>query len=409
MMLIFHLPVGLTDIWMIAIASLRGTNRLFVDHRDELLHSTGCIREAIAFYFRRPRDGSRRERNSRHSVIVTASISNGCRASLEAAGQPMQSQSGIGAQKTAFMFSGQGSQRPQMGRQLLEANETFRKHLLDLDQMVADYVGSSLVATFQADVPDLPARFLTDLQVTHPAIFIIECAVARTMMDYDVVPDIVVATSMGIFAALAIAGHMDVETALQAVIRQARTIEEHCPTGAMIALIDTSDDVVDAITRRIDCEVAAKNFRSNSVLGVRSDNRAALLQYLSDRDLLFEELPVRYAFHTRWIDDAASPYGQFLEHLAIRPSTVKVAQGNASPASCTLRPGDLWTAVRQTVHFEQCILNLGDSGIGRFIDVGPSGNLAAYTRRILQSSGCSPVVVPVLTPFGERLPAFCRG
>jgi acyl transferase domain-containing protein len=91
-------------------------------------------------------------------------------------------------QQTVFMFSGQGSPYYPMGRELFEGGATFRRWMLDLDALVRERIGQSVLSTLYD-----PARGKTDsferLLLTHPAIFMIEVALAQALIARKVVPD----------------------------------------------------------------------------------------------------------------------------------------------------------------------------------------------------------------------------
>jgi acyl transferase domain-containing protein len=136
---------------------------------------------------------------------------------------------------TVFMFSGQGSHYFQMGRALFEQNGVFRASMLRLDGMVRELSGSSVVETVYCENHSKGELFDRILS-THPAIFMVEYSLAQSLTHAGIVPDVTLGASLGSFAAAAVAGIIDVEDALMAVIRQATTIEVRCEPGGMIAI-----------------------------------------------------------------------------------------------------------------------------------------------------------------------------
>jgi acyl transferase domain-containing protein len=122
------------------------------------------------------------------------------------------------------MFSGQGSQYFQMGKGLYDANTTFRGWMNRLDELARQCSGRSVVEALYAETNRKGDPFERTL-LTHPAIFMVEVSLAQCLMDGGLEPDLVLGASLGSFAAAVIAGAMDVEDALRAVVRQAIVFE----------------------------------------------------------------------------------------------------------------------------------------------------------------------------------------
>src|SRR5436309_1981687 len=122
------------------------------------------------------------------------------------------------------MFSGQGSQYFQMGKELFKTNDTFRNWMVRLDPIAKELTGYSVIETVYSDGSRKGDSFDRTL-LTHPAIFMVEYALAQALMHAGVLPDMVLGVSMGSFAAATVAGFIEVEDALASVVHQAIAIE----------------------------------------------------------------------------------------------------------------------------------------------------------------------------------------
>src|SRR5262245_6689513 len=118
---------------------------------------------------------------------------------------------------TVFMFPGQGSQYYQMGADLFARHAGFKAHILRLDAVAKDLLGRSIVEL----VLD-PGRKKADMfdLYSSPAIFVMEYALARCLIEAGVMPDYLLSSSMGAYAAAAIAGATTPEAALRALAAQ---------------------------------------------------------------------------------------------------------------------------------------------------------------------------------------------
>jgi acyl transferase domain-containing protein len=301
-----------------------------------------------------------------------------------------------------FMFSGQGSHYYQMGRELFKQEPTFRKLLLDLDAIVRDMVGLSVVRSLYDDTRakyDLFERVL----LTNPAIFMVEFAMAQTLIERNITPDYALGVSMGSFAAAVIAGCIGPEEALTAVIKQADTIEKHCRRGGMIAILSDPRVYQDQALSS-NCDIAAINFSSHFVVAARQDRLDIIESYLRDNHITFQRLPVSYAFHSRWIDEARDPFQAFLRRLSYKPARIPLVCC-AGAAILTAIPDDyFWTTAREPIRFRDTIVNLESRGTYRYIDVGPSGSLATSVKYAVAPTSASEAL-STLNPYGHEINA----
>jgi len=135
-----------------------------------------------------------------------------------------------------FMFSGQGAQYFQMGRVLFEKNHVFRDSMLDLDGVARRLLGESIVGALYETSKGISEIF-DQIRLTHPAIFMVEYAMARALISAGVMPGCLLGVSLGTFAASVVAGCLEPESALEMVIEHASAIEAECPRGIMIAVL----------------------------------------------------------------------------------------------------------------------------------------------------------------------------
>jgi acyl transferase domain-containing protein len=300
------------------------------------------------------------------------------------------------AAKTVFMFSGQGSQYFQMGKQLFDTNSVFRDEMLRLDEMARRICGRRVVDAIYASAK---SEVFDRTLLTHPAIFMVEHSLAKCLVHEGVKPDLVLGASLGSFAAATVAGCMDVEHAMAAVIEQALAFEAACPPGAMVAVMaDPSLHHESFLHER--SELAGVNFHSHFAVSAPAAELGAIEAVLKQRGLMHQRLAVSYAFHSRWIDAARERFSSFMRTVPVSRASVPIVCCERAGTLTGLPDDFFWRVVRHPIRFRDAIAHLERQGPHRYIDVGPSGTLATFVKYGLPKESPS-TAHPVLTPYGQ--------
>ena len=300
------------------------------------------------------------------------------------------------ASKTVFMFSGQGSQYFQMGSELFKRNDTFHDWMVRLDPIARELTGYSVIGTLYSDASRRGEPFYRTL-LTHPAIFMVEYALAQALMHAGVLPDMVLGVSMGSFAAATVAGFIEVEDALASVVHQAIAIEE-CERGGMIAVLaDPALFAEEFLSSR--SELAAVNFSSHFVISARWNDLEEIEAALKERNVGYQRLPVSSAFHSRWIDKAKAPFESFMRSIRCRQGSLSLGCCDQAAVLYGLSADYFWNVVRRPIRFPETIARLEQLSSHRYIDIGPAGTLATFLRYGIPANTKS-TVHAILTPYG---------
>jgi bacillaene synthase trans-acting acyltransferase len=301
---------------------------------------------------------------------------------------------------TVFLFSGQGSQYFRMGSELLASDAVFRGWMHDMDAIVRNTIGESVIDALYS--PDRDKADLFDrLRLTHPAIFMVEYALAQALIAAGLRPDRVVGVSMGSFAAAAVAERITVQSALRATIEQAVVLESRCENGGMLAIMADPRLFEEPFIEN-HCELAAVNFDGHFTISAPCDPLEAIEAELKRRSVACFRLPVRIAFHSRWMDGAAAWIDQGMPRIAT-PSAVgpQLVCSERAEAVGAMPPDDFfWRVVRRRIRFRETIAWLESCGPHRYVDAGPAGTLATFLKYGLPRASQSSVHA-ILTPFGR--------
>ena len=135
-----------------------------------------------------------------------------------------------------FIFSGQGTQYFQMGMELYDSNDIYRKQMDDLNQIAYKLLNVSIIDIIRSKKKSMPFQ---QLIYKHPAKFMTEVALAKTLITYGIYPDYVFGSSLGEFAAMALSGIIDIEDCLRSIIQQAQILDASCSKGGMILVAES--------------------------------------------------------------------------------------------------------------------------------------------------------------------------
>nr|WP_284498369.1 acyltransferase domain-containing protein [Legionella maioricensis] len=297
------------------------------------------------------------------------------------------------------MYSGQGSHYYHMGKELFEKNRLFREGMLSADRVYQRLAKESLLDYLYSDKTSKGMPF-TQTTYSHPAIFLLECGLTHLLRELDIVPDMVLGTSLGEFAAAVTAGCLDFETALNMVLNQASVLE-HCDSGNMIAILADHSLYHTQPYLYNQSELASVNFSSHFVISCSSQNLSSIEAELKSRQLIYQVLPIAQAFHSSYIDKAEIQFKERIQHIHLAQPKIPLLSCVYGKEVATLQPEHFWLAAREMIRFQETINYLENKLTAPvYVDVGPSGTLATfvkYNRSPLSKSKS----VELLTPYGR--------
>jgi acyl transferase domain-containing protein len=305
-----------------------------------------------------------------------------------------------GRKPVIFMFSGQGSHYYHMGESLLNNDPVFRHTLLELDEIAKQHLGESVVEKIYDPKRDRMDAFENTLY-SHPGIFMVEYALAQVLMSRKVLPDLVLYTSMGAFAAAAIAGALTAEEALKAVIKQAELLIRHCETGKMLAIIDDPAIYNRHSEIHDNCFMAGVNFDRHFVVAADLAGLKAVEQFLA-RDITYQRLAVSIPFHAPLIDPSKLHFLNYMQQQNILPARIPMICCMNASITTQLPSFYFWQVIREPIQFMDTIAALESKGSYQYIDVGPSSTLATFLKYNLKPNSKS-TVQAIMSPYGQEL------
>ncbi|MGK4003924.1 SDR family NAD(P)-dependent oxidoreductase [Sorangium sp. So ce1036] len=289
-----------------------------------------------------------------------------------------------GARPVAFLFPGQGTQRPNMGRDLYETEPVFRAEVDACAALLQRHLGADLRALLfpaPADVEDA-ARRLDRTSMTQPALFVVEYALARLWMAWGVTPDAMLGHSVGEYVAACLAGCLSLEDALALVAARGRLMEA-TPEGAMLAVFASESEVAGWSGDEV--ALAAVNGPRQCVLAGTVAAIQRVEQELANRGIEARRLRTARAFHSHLMDGALAAFREAVGRVTLRAPRipwVSNVTGTWITAAEAQEPGYWVRHLRSAVRFADGVKALREQGERIFLEVGPGQTLTALSRQL---------------------------
>ncbi|MBQ3659173.1 MAG: ACP S-malonyltransferase [Bacteroidales bacterium] len=283
----------------------------------------------------------------------------------------------------AYVFPGQGSQFPGMGKELYQSN----KHAKALFKRANQILGFDITKVmFSGSAEDLKAT-----AVTQPAVFLHSVITATCMEGFN--PEMTAGHSLGEFSALVAAGALEFEPALRLVAIRAEAMQQACDAnpGTMAAILGLDFQTIEDICEKTEGVVVPANYNSPGQLVISGEMEAvqraceAMKEAGAKRALV---LPVGGAFHSPLMEPAAKRLAEAIGRTYFHEPFCPVYQNvDAQP---TIDPEkireNLLKQLTSPVRWAQTVQNMIADGATSFTEVGPGTVLAGLIKKTAPES-----------------------
>jgi acyl transferase domain-containing protein len=281
-----------------------------------------------------------------------------------------------------FMFSGQGSQYVNMGRNLYETEPIFRNWIDRGCEFLQPILDTDLRNIIYPDrnQPENSSIALNQTVYAQPALFLVEYALAQVWMAWGIRPRAMIGHSIGEYVAACLAGVFSFEDALMLVASRGQLMQS-LPSGKMLSVSLSVDDVQPFLSSNL--SLAVINSPSLCAVSGTEAAIASLITKLDHQGIAHRQLHTSHAFHSSMMEPILNTFqhqvSQVQRHVPTIPYLSNVTGTWIQPEQAT-DPQYWANHLRQTVCFADGIATLQQGSNSLFLEIGPGQTLSTLAQ-----------------------------
>src|SRR5580698_10154447 len=299
-----------------------------------------------------------------------------------------------GRPRIALLFTGQGSQYKQMGRQLYETHPVFRKVIEECEEHLGDILPEPLREVLYGNKTEL----LDQTAYTQPALFALEYGLAELWRSWGIEPVAVVGHSVGEYVAASVAGVLSMAEGIRLLGHRGRLVQQLPAGGAMTAIRGREDRVRRAVeSSHGRLSVAAWNGPLNGVISGDVEEIERVERELKAEGISAQRLRVSHAFHSVRMEPAMEEFEKHLRQVKAKAPQLRWI-GNLTGEQMTQAPdAGYWLCqMREPVQFEKSMRMLQAEGCDVLVEAGPSPVLLGMGQHCWSDAGKGTAWLPSL-------------
>src|SRR5881394_1220477 len=301
--------------------------------------------------------------------------------------------------KLAYLFTGQGSQRLGMGKELYEADANFRNAFDQACEQLDQHLKTPLKEVVFAKGKKA-AALLEDTTYAQPALFAIEVALYRALSERGLSPDVLTGHSIGEIAAAHVTGVLDLSDAAKLVAARGRLMGALPEGGAMAAIEVTEQEVSESIAgKESELSIAAINGPSSTVISGTEGAVEEIRSQWEEKGRKTKRLAVSHAFHSPLMEPMLAEFAEVAESLTFNEpelALISNVTGELLSAEQATDPAYWVDHVRRPVRFADAIETLKAQGTSTYLELGPDPVLCAMAGECLGTEQGNAAFVPTL-------------
>jgi len=286
----------------------------------------------------------------------------------------------------SVIFPGQGSQMVGMGKEFYDKFDLVKDLFKEADDTL-NFSMSKLILEGPKEELDLTAN-------TQPAIFLISYSIYNVIKkEFNI--DLSKAKyfaghSLGEYSALSCAGYLNFSETIKILRIRGDAMQNSVPKGegGMVAVLGSKVEIIEKILKdneqNLSAQIANDNSEGQIVLSGKTDDLDKLILILKENSIKNIKLPVSAPFHCNLMNKATNIMNDELNKLNFNEGENKlISNVTANEISNTTELKELLVKqIENRVRWRESVINMINSNVNHFIEIGPGKVLSGLVKRI---------------------------
>lgn len=282
-----------------------------------------------------------------------------------------------------FMFSGQGSQYVNMARELYVHEMHFKKEMDECFRILKEYSDIDFQnILYPSQYSNTGEELIKQTKITQPLIFIIEYALAKTLINLNIIPNALIGHSIGEYTAACLSGVLTLHDAIYIVTKRGELMQR--VEGGLMLSIDLPEKDIGRYLNE-DISLALINSDSLSVVSGTTEAIEELYTELGVKKISSRILQTSHAFHSHMMKTILDDFRNIASNIQVGKIGIPYIS-NVTGNWITeeeVNSSKYWVRhLRSTVRFADGIKTLFNYKDPIFLEVGPGNALCTFVKQI---------------------------
>ncbi|RAL23310.1 type I polyketide synthase [Thermoflavimicrobium daqui] len=284
--------------------------------------------------------------------------------------------------KVAFLYSGQGSQFPAMGKELYQTHPVFKKMVDRCAKILDPLLGSSIVSLLLSE--ELGSQ-IHEIGNAAPAQFVLQVALTELWKSWGITPDVVAGHSVGEYAAAWAAGVFSLEDALRLVAARCSLMQGLPKEGAMVSIAASREQVAEVMKPYSDqVSIAVVNTYDQIVISGKNEAVLQIVEQFEKEGIQTKKLEISHASHSPLMSPILEDFRKVAESVTYHtPAVPYVSNMTGDLESDLIMNVDYWVEhLIRPVVFVEGMNKLKQLEVECFVEIGPHRTLLSFARDV---------------------------